>query len=300
MNSRTVLVAMLAVACGTFAAVGVFQLQHQSGALRDGNADQLVTAKADIPRGQLITADLVEISRHPKDKVPKGTISNVDDAMGRATLVPIVKGELVLESKLAGKNSGRGMAATIPDGMRAFTIQTPQVTTDVGGFMMPGNRVDVLLTTNSSTSGGEDSTGGSVTTTLLQNIQVLAVAQNLDMPDNGKIDPSEVKSATLLVTPDQAAKLSLGMNKGILHLSLRNPNDNREAKIAPVTLAQLRFEQGKPFEQAFLAVAGALKRMFLERPEKPAAAPPPPPEPALAEIRTLRGSSPGSVIVKMR
>ena len=132
----------------------------------------------------------------------------------------------------------------IPSGMRAFTIRTPHVAAGVGGFILPGNRVDVLLTT--SGSGPNDVTGGGATTTLLQNVEVLAVAQRLDAPEANKVDPKEVSSVTLLVTPDHAAKLDLGMNRGLLHLALRNPEDNEEAETRPATMSQLRLHQEPP------------------------------------------------------
>jgi pilus assembly protein CpaB len=290
---RTVSVVVLALLCGAFAAVGVYQLQRQSPTASSDDAIMLVTAAVDIPRGQLIEPKLLKLSyRRSGEEIPTGAIGKIDEVVGRSALVPLVKGEVVLRSRLANKNAGRELAVMIPDGMRAFAIQTPQVSSDVGGFIRPGNRVDVLLTTTASASGANESTGGGVTTTLLQNIEVRAVAQKLDMPDDGKFDANEIKSVTLLVTPDQAAKLSLGMNRGILHLSLRNPNDNRNARTAPVTLAQLRFDQDKSLERAIVAAGSVLKTLFAKGPEKAVA-------PVLSEIRTLRGSNAGSIPVNI-
>lgn len=158
--------------------------------------------------------------------------------------MPLVPGEPILERKLASKDAGRGLASLIPIGMRAFTIQTPKASTGVGGFILPGNRVDVLLTTKSNL-GPQDPTGGASTTTLLQNVEILAVAQQLDAPQDNKLEPN-IQHVTLLVNPDQAAKLDLAMNQGMLHLTLRNPEDNNEALTAPATMSQLRFHQEGP------------------------------------------------------
>ncbi len=103
---------------------------------------------------------------------------------------------------------------------------------------MPGNHVDVLLTT---TGNANDGSGGAATTTLLQNVEILAVAQIVDAPDTNMMDPKATRDVTILVTPNQAAKLDLGMNKGELHLSLRNAKDVAEADTRPATLAELRF-----------------------------------------------------------
>jgi pilus assembly protein CpaB len=156
----------------------------------------------------------------------------------------MMKDEPVLDGKLAPRDAGRGVAALIPKGMRAFTIHTPTAASGVGGFILPGNKVDVLLTCNAS--GPNDTTGGGSTTTLLQCVEILAVDQRLDAPAENKVDPRDLRSVTLLVNPDQAAKLSLAMDKGTLHLSLRNPEDSDAADSLPVTLADIRFRQEAP------------------------------------------------------
>ncbi len=279
MTVRTILVVALALICGASAAVGVSQLrQPATGAPVE--TVPVVTASADVPRGGVLEANLVVIRHWPKALVLKDSVTKLEEATGRTVLVPLVQGEPLLESKLADKAAGRGLAALIPDGMRAFTIQTAHVAAGVGGFLLPGDRVDVLLTTSSA--GRDDPTGGGATTTLLQNIQALAVGQNLEAPDSNKMDPKEIKSVTLLATPDQAAKLDLGMNKGILHLALRNPEDDREANTRPATMAQLRLHQEKPAEA--------------ETPSGPAPAEVQQP---VAEIRTLRGSHAGVILVKL-
>ena len=123
------------------------------------------------------------------------------------------------------------MAALVPNGLRAFTIHTPSVASGVGGFILPGNKVDVLLTM--------DGKRGSLTTTLLQNLEILAVDQRIDAPADNRIDPKQLHSVTLLVTPDQAAKLSLAQNKGSLHLALRNHKDDQLLRTSRARMAEL-------------------------------------------------------------
>jgi Flp pilus assembly protein CpaB len=135
---------------------------------------------------------------------------------GRWTL-RLLKDEPVANGKLAPKGSGRGMAALIPLGMRAFTIKTPGIASGVAGFVMRGHKVDVLLTMNDV--GANDQTGGGSTTTLLQNVEISAVDQNIDAPAENKMD-KDLRSVTLLVTPQQAKQLDLGQNKGTLRLAL--------------------------------------------------------------------------------
>ncbi|MCA9248294.1 MAG: Flp pilus assembly protein CpaB [Planctomycetales bacterium] len=300
MKSQTVVVLILALICGGSAAVGVSQLLNGQGP--DGSTTKIVVAKADVARGHLLNAESLDLRDWPKGSLPSGALSSIDAAVERTALMPLYKGEPILETKLASKDAGRGLAAVIPHGKRAFTIETPHVAAGVGGFILPGNRVDILLTTEMR--GKDDVTGGGATTTLLQNIEILAVDQHLDKPDSNKVDPKTLKSVTVLVSPDQAAKLDLGMNKGTLHLSLRNPEDNLEADTKPATMAELQFHQESPdgtgpslFGQTFGAVASAL------------AASPNAEEEAAADnesksrsetgrIRTLRGTHRGYVRVE--
>jgi pilus assembly protein CpaB len=240
---RTILVLVLALVCGGSAAVGVNQWRQQATPAREVATVRIVVAASAVARGAVLTADVLKTYDWPEALVPAGALTSIEAAVDRSVAVPLVQGEPVLEAKLADKEAGRGLASLIPHGMRAFTIQTPHVAAGVGGFVLPGNRVDVLLTT---TGGTQDWTGGGITTTLLQNVQVLAVDQRLDAPEGNRVEAEQLKSVTLLVSPDQAAKLDLGMNKGTLHLSLRNPEDIAESEARPATMAQLRLHQERP------------------------------------------------------
>ncbi|MHC4404004.1 MAG: Flp pilus assembly protein CpaB [Planctomycetota bacterium] len=143
--------------------------------------------------------------------------------------------------KLTSKEPERGLEALIPKGMRAYTIQAKGVGTNVARFVLPGSRVDVLLHLRRTR---DDAPGGGSTTTLLQSVEVLAVGQALDAPDEKRL--SDVQSVTLLVTPEQATLLDLGQTAGTLSLSLRNANDTGEAKTVPAILKDIRYRQEKP------------------------------------------------------
>jgi pilus assembly protein CpaB len=211
---------------------------------------------------------------------PEDILNAVEEAQDRAAATLMIPGEPVLGTKLAPRNAGRGLAALVPKGMRAYTIQTSRVTASVAGFVLPGNRVDVLLNLKGCS---DDKTGGGSTTTLLQSVEILAVDQRLDAPSDNKVNLKELSSVTLLVTPEQAALLDLGQNAGQLTLALRNPEDNASALARPALLANIRFRQEEP---------------------KPAPSPPrqPPPDgspkkPRVYEIVTWRGEHRGQVLV---
>jgi pilus assembly protein CpaB len=301
MQIRTIVLGVLALTCGASAVVGVNQLSRQWETPTSlVETVDVVTAVTDVSRGSLLSSKVLSLRKWPKEMVPLGALTSIADASERSVLVPLVKGEPVLESKLASKDAGRGLAAMIPKGMRAFTIQTPTAVAGVGGFILPGDNVDVLLTTTSS--GPTDPTGGGATATLLQNVRILAVAQHLDAPDENKVDPKEMNSVTLLVTPEQAAKLDLGMNKGTLHLSLRNPEDDAMQRPGTATMVELPARSGgssdlaKTAASVFSAVAKSLtdpNRAKVER--KPATLWGDDQE--VAQIRTIRGVHRGSIRV---
>lgn len=239
MSMRTVLIVTLALVCGVSATVGVNIWQQAQGHNRPskGNTVEVVVADKSIPRFTIITASMLKTQEYPKDLVPPGAFTSVADVAGRVSTTQLQAGEVLLDGKISGKDAGRGMAVAVPLGMRAFTIRTPNIASGVAGFILPGNRVDVLLTLADSRL---ELTGGAITTTLLQNIEILAVDQVIDTPAGNKVDPNQLRSVTLLVSPEEAAQLELGQDKGSLHLSLRSHADSATVATRPVTLREIQ------------------------------------------------------------
>src|SRR5919201_6065329 len=174
MSFRTILVVLLALLCG---GSSVAVLRGLSGRTEAAPVEKtsVVVAALDVPRAGRLTKDHVKVYEYPKDVIPPGSLVNVEDALDRVALGSLVKGEIVLDGKLAPKGS-RGPASLIPKGMRALTILTPSAAANTSGFVIPGNTVDVLLTTD-----GDPQSGGSVTTTLLQRLETWAVGQRLEV-----------------------------------------------------------------------------------------------------------------------
>jgi pilus assembly protein CpaB len=282
MSIRSILVILLALVFGGSAALGIrtFLRQSQAGEAAIDTVP-VVVAATDVPRFEALSADLIAVRNFPRELVPAGCMKTLEDAVDRVTLVSLGKGEPIPTEKLSAKGAGRGMGAIIPKGMRAFTINTPSVASHVAGFILPGSKVDVLLTVR--TNGTDDGTGGTVTDTLLQNVEILAVDQRVEAPSSSKVDVKELNSVTLLVTPAHAAKLDMGQNAGTLHLSLRNPGDTVHTKTQPATLSELRLTKAPPLPEK-------------KAPPKEAVVPAkfvPPPSPPV--IRTLRGIQPGQL-----
>src|SRR5271165_4115693 len=245
MSVRSLLMIALALILGLSAAAGVNAFMQRVPGPKSAVVPvpvpvpvPIVVAVVDLPRGASITPEEVKIKEFPRDLVPAGALSKLEDAVNRGIFVPLTKDEPVLESKLAPKGAGRGLSALIPSGMRAYSVKVPDVAQGVAGFILPGNRVDVLLSLGEIS--GTNETGGGMTTTLLQNVEILAVDQKMDAPSDNKVDTKDLRSVTLLVTPQQANRLDLGQNKGMLHLALRNREDNEAAQTKPATLIDLR------------------------------------------------------------
>lgn len=278
MTFRSILVLLLAGVCGICAVVAILNTSgFSSGPAAD--TTPVVVAAIEIRRGETINSKMLKVVDWPKGLVPPGALVKVEQAIDHTALQGILKDEPLLEMKVANDATGHGLAPLIHEGMRAFTILTPSDASGVAGFILPGNRVDVVL----AVSGHDEASGGGTATTLLQNIEVLAVGQRLEAPRENKVEPKEMRSITLSVSPDQAAKLSLAQTRGTLHLSLRSDVDELTAPVETVTLKELRFMQlpgtGKPAEEAAPAET------------TPVAAP----APAVQErkrhfIRVLRGS----------
>jgi len=188
-----------------------------------------------------------------------GAFGRIDDCLDRALITPVVENEPVLEAKLATREAGGGLSVAIPEGLRAISVRVDDVVS-VAGFVVPGTMVDVLVT-------GPTANGDSVTRTALQDLRVLAVGQKAEQDREGK--PQTYTVVTLLVTPEEAEKLTMASTEGKIHLALRNTIDTKEVSLPPVNRLSL--------------FAGAPPPP-LAAPKIPRASPPPAPAPPEAYI----------------
>src|ERR1700739_3182455 len=216
-RTRLLMIGFLAVAIGFLASVYVYKsLQGKAGG--DAGIEVMVAAN-DLQVGQRIDEhDIRIIHINPAD-LPPGSPRRRSDVLGHGVIVPISKGEFILPNRLAGENAGSGLPSLIPPGMRAVSVRVNEVVS-VAGFVTPGTRVDVLLT-GTPAGGSEEQT-----TTVLQNVAVLASGHTLERTSTGEAQTTAV--ITLLVTPDDAQRLSLASSQGHIQLALRNPVDTKQ------------------------------------------------------------------------
>lgn len=295
MGTRSIIVIVLAIVCGLSAALGLNMVMARPQAPQaEVETVPVIVAKEAISRGRLVSAKMVELKAWPKSLAPQGALATLTDVEERAALQTIQAGEPLFEAKLAKKGAVGGMATLIPTGMRAYTIQTKTVASNVAGFVLPGNHVDVLLTFRSQ---GNDETGGGSTTTLLQKVEVMAVGRLIEpVGQQEMVDAQDVDSVTLLVTPGQVARLDLGQTLGTLSLSLRNPNDLAESETTMATIHDIRFGPKALVEPPAAEIAPATH--LVPEPVPPAAeSKPKPAKYVQSSIRTLRGLSWGEIRV---
>src|SRR5579862_200301 len=195
------------------------------------NAKDVVVATHPMGVGVVIKPADVKIVKVGNDAFPKGAFSKVEDVLDRPVVSNILLDEPVLEGRLATKGSGLGLAPTIPVGMRAVTVRVNDVAS-VAGFVLPGLRVDVLVT-GRPPAGAE----GDMTTTVLQNIQVLSAGTTMQPDARGQA--INAPTVTLLVTPEQAETLTLAGSDGRIQLVLRNSSDQAISKTAGRLVSEL-------------------------------------------------------------
>jgi len=195
----------------------------------------VVVAKSNIPALTPITEGMVEVKQVAREGAPHNALSNANQAVGRISQYDLTKDQPLTHSDVAPRTAEQGLTFVIPEGMRAVTVALDPIS-GVGGFVFPSDRVDVLATFEQAEM--------VVTKTILQDVEVLAMNEQTvrpaaprPAPTEEEAQPSEkapattqVKSATLVVTPHQAQILILSASKGSVHLVLR-PREDR-AQIA--------------------------------------------------------------------
>jgi pilus assembly protein CpaB len=193
---------------------------------------RLVVAARDLNVGMLIREPDVKLVGW-SGTVPNGAAKTLADAIGRGVVASVYAGEPLVEGRLAPKGAGGGLAATIPPGMRAVAVRVNEII-GVAGFVLPGMRVDVLI---SGAPPGVSENLGTLSKTLLQNIEVLSAGHNIQKDAEGK--PISVPVVNLLVTPEQAELLSLDSTETKIQLVLRNPLDTQIAKTTGTAVSHL-------------------------------------------------------------
>jgi pilus assembly protein CpaB len=244
------------------------QKEAQASMPGTGSSVPVVVATTDLTFGTVIRAEHLQTVNYPDESVPPGAYSDPDSLIGQTTKVFVTTKEPILGTKLS--SIGGGLSIRIPVNMRATSMNV-NVVSGVSGFVIPGDRVDVVAVIDRAGQVNQ-----AVTKTILQNIEVLASGQKTEVKGD---NPVKVQSVTLIVDPEGAEKLALALHEGKLHLVLRNPADQGVAEVRSISTSEMTGEATAP--------RPAAPRKVVKEPA-PAPPPPTPPTPKVTYIKGVK------------
>jgi pilus assembly protein CpaB len=231
MRAKSLVLLMLALGCGIVASVGITQVMSNrttEPAAAQAETEQIFVAMKDIPMGDPVSAQAIKLEEWPKGKAPQGAITKLEDIENRRPKSRIFAGSPILENQLLGKGAtDQGASDSIPKGSRVVAVKVDAVSGSAS-LIRPGDRVDVLLYVTQCGSGGASRT---VTRTILQDIKVFAVNEVWDAAATNGEKSIAAKTISLLVTPTQAATVTMASEMGQIRLVMRSPEDKEQTKV---------------------------------------------------------------------
>jgi len=230
MNTARIVVLTIAVGAGGVAAylASGSDKQAPTEPVAQLQTVDVLVAKADIGLGQSVTDELLQWQTWPATTASANFIKRnerpeaIKDVIGSIARAPIIAGEPIREPKLVKANGSGFMAAILPTGMRAISTEiSPE--TGAGGFILPNDRVDVILSKrdkNPDKAGSSDIVSSEI---ILTNVRVLAIDQTIEEKNGQKVVVG--KTATLELKPEQSESLARARQSGTLSLALRSLAD---------------------------------------------------------------------------
>ena len=222
---------VLALVLGLGAAFLIFMVLNSARAGRTAGLVPVVVANTDLTYGTKLDQSQLRVVNFPKESVPEGAYSDMDSVLGNTTKVFLAAREPILTSKLS--TVGGGLSMMVRPTLRASSVDV-RLSSSVSGFIVPGDKVDVLVTVDQQGGGMQEA----ITKTILQNMEVLAAGPKTQQKEK-EDKPSDMQTVTLLVDPIGAEKLANGMHEGKIHLTLRNPEDQDTLSLAALSTRQV-------------------------------------------------------------
>jgi pilus assembly protein CpaB len=261
-STRTFVVVLIAVGVAALASFGVYRA-IQRMPVREVEVRSLhqVVAARELAIGSLITKDDVKLVAWPASAPVDRGFTSIEAVLNRGLIQGVVANEPLTEGKLASLEAGGGLPPTITEGMRALSVKVNEVI-GVAGYVVPGTRVDVIVTLRASGS------NESMTRVVVSNVQVLTAGTRMDAAQARDGKPISANVVTLLVTPPDAERIALAANEGSIMLTLRNPLDKGTTQTQGIRTAALL---GAPAAPPVVKSTGTGRRVMA-----PIVAPPPP------------------------
>ncbi|QSX29652.1 Flp pilus assembly protein CpaB [Shewanella cyperi] len=221
MNNKNVLFIVLSLVFGVLAVYLAKTWLNTNTPVAAAETQSVVTLTAQVPMGTILERKHLALAAVPESVIPKGAVRTIEDAEGKVVNQKLYEGEVLRTERLTKKGEGSTLASLIQPQMRAVTIRVNDVV-GVAGFLLPGNRVDVINLYKSD---------GFKTDVVLSNVKILAIDQRASNDEN---KPVLVRAVTLELSLEQAEILMIAEGRGSLQLALRNPNDEAQVDIADI------------------------------------------------------------------
>ena len=228
-------------------------------------SNKVVVAAVDIELGSKMTPQMLMMIDWPSGSVPPGAFKDIKELQERVVKVSVLRGDAVLERKLAPAGTQGGLSAVIAEGKRAMTVRVNDVV-GVAGFALPGNYVDVMVNAQQDKGKDKAEEGKQISKTVLEHVLVLAVAQESGRDDT---KPKVVSAVTLELTLEDSEKLDLARSVGTLSLVLRNQVDKKTVATTGITKSQLFGE--KEMQPVAMKTVAAVKSRSVSTRVLPAA-----------------------------
>lgn len=280
-RNRTLVVLIVAIAVASGASYFVYRAVTNIP-VREVEVKSYYVAVAAKPLavGTMIGPSDVKLVAWPSASPVAGGYSKVEEVMNRGLIASVVENEPLTSTKLAAIEAGAGLPPTIATGMRAISVKVNEVI-GVAGFVVPGTRVDLVVTI-----GKRDTE--SVSRVIVSNAQVLTAGTKYDQDQAKDGKPMPATVVTLLVTPADAERIALASTEGSIMLALRNPLDSTQTETKGTRLASLL---GAPEPAPVIRVSKGVPRAVLP--------PPPPPQlPSVYQVETIRAAKRVNEVVK--
>ncbi|MGI9457846.1 MAG: Flp pilus assembly protein CpaB, partial [Aeoliella sp.] len=230
MRPKSLMLLALALGCGLVASIGISQVMDKGSEVVGYETASIYVALHNINLNDPIDAEMVSLQDWPKDKIPQGALTQLEELENRRPRATIIAGEPILEAKLLAQGEVHDPIGNIPTGMRLKTIRV-DAEKSAAGLLSPGDRVDIQLFVNRNPAAGFPE---ALTKVILQNIRVFAIDQTVQRAADGGEGRTIAKTISLVLTPEQVNKVALAERIGELNLIPRNPED--DARITDIEM----------------------------------------------------------------
>lgn len=236
MRPKSMILIVIALGCGLVASIGISQVidkRNQQAGPNKGETVKIFVAMVDVPIGEPLTAELVRLEEWPKDRVPEGSISLLEEIINRRPRTLLFAGEPIMEPKLISGNGLEGASERIPEGYRVSSVKV-DLPASVSGLVLPGDRVDVVCYFRRSTDVPQP-----IVKTILEQVTVFAVNEQTTREADRDVTVIHAKTVSLVLRPVDDNRLMLAGQLGHLQLSLRRAGDDSTDSSGDITVEDL-------------------------------------------------------------